>query len=120
MLGKREILKPVKTPKTYNEVAALKSQVVKQLCAKYKTDLEFPKKAKLIFLCHTLGISTTGETKAGAVTNRNACTILDLSASQLEELEQMLTFRSFTRIKEWTTDITVVPDIDKSVVKSTW
>lgn len=112
MLGKREILKPVKTPKTYNEVAALKSQVVKQLCAKYKIDLEFPKKAKLIFLWHTLGISAKG-----VVTNRNACTILDLSASQLEELEQMLTFRSFTRIKEWTTDLTVVPDIDKSVVK---
>ena len=113
MVGKGNTSKTLPVPKTYNEVTALKSTDVKQLCEKLNINLKFPKKAKLIFLCHALGISTTGETKA----SRKICADLDLSVIQLEELEKLLTFKAVTEITEWTTDLNLVPDIDESHVK---
>ena len=98
MVGKGNISKTLPVPETYNEVTALKSTDVKRLCEKLNIDLQFPRNAKLIFLCHVLGISTTGETKA----SRKICADLDLSVNQREELEKLLTFKALTRITEWT------------------
>ena len=69
---------------SFNDVSALKAVELKQLCRSHRIDEFYPRKAKQIFLCHVLGLSTTGH----AITESKVQTE-HLSNAQIEEFEQL-------------------------------
>ena len=95
---------------SFNDVAALKAVELKQLCRSHGINETYPKKAKQIFVCHVLGLSTTGH----AITESKVSE--HLSNAQAEELEQ-LTIKRLCQIVNWTKDLTSVPDVEESSVK---
>ena len=96
---------------SFNDVAAMKADELKILCRSHGIDETYPKKAKQIFLSNFLGLSTTGR-----INSETKVLTDNLSHAQLEEYEQ-LTIKKLCTIKDWTTDLTKVPDIEESGVK---
>lgn len=96
---------------SFNDVAAMKADELKTLCRSHGIDETYPKKAKQIFLSNFLGLSTTGR-----INSETKVLTDNLSHAQLEEYEQ-LTIKKLCTIKDWTTDLTKVPDIEESGVK---
>ncbi|XP_069102920.1 uncharacterized protein [Argopecten irradians] len=117
MSSKKSIAVPFKTLKIYKDVAGLKADDLKKLCIFHDIDVTFPKKAKVIFLCHALGISTTGSgefnDKLLHILNNS---INSFTPKQLAEYKQ-LTPKYLSTIKHWTNDLTLVPGIDETAVK---
>ncbi|XP_053391619.1 uncharacterized protein LOC123552538 [Mercenaria mercenaria] len=97
----------------YNSVAGLKADRLKKLCQYYNIDVKLPKKARIVLLCHCLGISTTGHVQQ--VTNRSDATKY-LTDSQRQELAG-ITPAYMCRLNEWKKDLSSVPDIEESAVK---
>lgn len=97
----------------YNSVANLKADQLKSLCSKFNIELKLPKKAKIILLCHVLGISTVGQVQN--VSARNGVTKY-LAESQREELEN-ITPSFLGQLVDWTSNISSLPDIEDSVIK---
>ncbi|WAR21899.1 hypothetical protein MAR_015873 [Mya arenaria] len=110
------VLQP-KCYRTYNEVSSLSAVKLKQLCGQYNIDPTLPKKAKIVFISQTLGISTTGSTNNNSV-NHFRKTFDSLTSKQIEELEQLKTKILYCMpAAEWTTDITKLPEINDVSVK---
>ena len=66
----------------FNDVSSLKVVELKKLCRRsHGIDETYPKKAKKIFLCHVLGLATTGH----AITESKVLTD-HLSPAQIEVL----------------------------------
>lgn len=100
---------------SYNSIAALSASELKKLCLNFDIEIKFPKKAKIIFLCHALGISTTGgQSKSGITTSSIA--VNGLSAPLKTEY-QSLTPKCLSQQKNWSKDLLKIPEIEESAVK---
>lgn len=75
--------------KSYTDIASLSAVKLKQLCVQYNLDTTLPKKAKIVFLCQRLGISTTGNNLNVQKSKKSARTFDSLTSYQHEELEQL-------------------------------
>lgn len=99
----KENLRP--RPCNYSDIANLKASELKSLCLTNGIDNKFPKKAKIIFLCHALGISTTGNSR------------ITTSGTQNSFLKDV-TPKFMCQIKNWTKDLSNVPVIEEVYVKN--
>ena len=81
--------------KTFKEVDNLKAVDLKNLCTTYDIDVKFPKKAKVIFLCQALGISTTGHIQ------QSSSSTVPLNTNQSEEFEQLSKQYTLCKLKDW-------------------
>ncbi|XP_060569587.1 uncharacterized protein LOC132728003 isoform X1 [Ruditapes philippinarum] len=102
---------------TYNEIASLSAVKLKQLCGEYNIDKTLPKKAKIIFICQRLGISTTGNSlnvqKSSKVRRNDS-----LTSQQHEELDQLRSkILHGMPSSEWTNEISKLPEINDVSVK---
>ncbi|KAL4227177.1 hypothetical protein ACF0H5_015150 [Mactra antiquata] len=97
---------------TYNQVAALKADVLKKLCIANYIDNKFPKKAKILFLCHALGISTTG-----AVNTSTNESVMSLPNSIRKDYEK-LNVKFLSQINDWTTDFLQLPEFEEYSIKA--
>ena len=77
-----------KTLHSYSEVASLSAVKLKDLCVKFKVDISLPKKATHVYLCHTLGISTTGN-NSSCTPARKHRTFDNLTSKQREEIKKL-------------------------------
>ncbi|XP_046581621.1 uncharacterized protein LOC124289069 [Haliotis rubra] len=107
-------LKPVLKYKSFTEVNQLSANELKAVCVRNHISNTLPRTARVIFLCHILGLSTTG----CASPDRG---FLSIGEERLTA-EQILTLRKLTplnllRLKSWSRDISSLPDIDETVVK---
>lgn len=104
--------------KSYTDIASLSAVKLKQLCVQYNLDTTLPKKAKIVFLCQRLGISTTGNNLNVQKSKKSARTFDSLTSYQHEELEQLRSkILHGMPSSEWTTDISKVPEINDVSVK---
>ena len=99
---------------TYSQVANLNAKDLKALCLRHGIESDIPKKAKILFLCNILGISTTGNNNVSATVR--SPTVLALSSSQIEEFER-LTVRVLCTLNGWTKNLVEIPDVDESDAK---
>lgn len=111
-----DVLQPKKF-RTYNDIASLSAVKLKELCLAQNVAISLPKKAKIIFLCHTLGITTTGPNNTN-VTSMKAKTFNSLSCKQIEELQRLTPKALYTLpVSEWSTDLKKIPEVDDISVK---
>ncbi|XP_060592462.1 uncharacterized protein LOC132747159 [Ruditapes philippinarum] len=97
----------------YNSVANLKNEQLKKLCKENNVDVKLPKKARIVLLCHILGISTTGHLQS---VNGVKSSTKHLTDAQREELHN-ITPAYMCRLNSWKKDISYLPDIEESIVK---
>lgn len=113
---KANVLQPHKF-RTYKEIASLSAVKLKELCLSHNVDISLPKKAKIVFLCHTLGITTTGANSTYQ-TSLKIKQFDSLSSKQSEELQRLTPKVLYTLpMSEWSTDLKEIPDIDDTTVK---
>ncbi|XP_046554419.1 uncharacterized protein LOC124263760 [Haliotis rubra] len=107
-------LKPVLKYKSFTEVNQLSANELKAVCVRNHISNTLPRTARVIFLCHILGLSTTG----CASPDRGFLSIGEerLTAEQILTLCK-LTPLNLLRLKSWSRDISSLPDIDETVVK---
>jgi hypothetical protein len=88
-----------------------------QLCGQYNIDKTLPKKAKIVFLCQRLGISTTGNT-LNVQKSRKVRRFDSLMSHQYEELDQLRSkILHGMPSSEWTNQISKLPEINDVTVK---
>ena len=96
----------------YNSVANLKNEQLKKLCVENNIDIKLPKKARIVLLCHVLGISTTGNVQS-LNCERNTKNLTDAQNQELQKISPAF----ICKLSVWKKDITCLPDIEESAVK---
>jgi len=100
---------------SYNSIAALSGSELKKLCSNFKIDINFPKKANIIFLCHALGVSTTGGPSKNGITS--SCFAGNGLSSSLKTEYQLLSPKFLSQQKNWSKDLLRILEIEESDVK---
>jgi len=106
-----------KTLQNYNDIATLSAVKLKQLCVKFWLDISLPKKAKIVYLCHSLGISTSGINRC-VNTARKRKVYEKLTRVQVKELEELTSKVLYSLPpSQWSCDIQNLPVIEDRSVK---
>ncbi|XP_052281396.1 uncharacterized protein LOC127878902 [Dreissena polymorpha] len=94
---------------SYNQIAGLKADELKKLCVTNNVDPKLPKKARIILVCHIVGISTVGTNLSGNVCLHS--NVKSLTSAQRHEYEK-LTVKNISQITEWTKDLYKLPAVE--------
>ncbi|KAH3710286.1 hypothetical protein DPMN_069761 [Dreissena polymorpha] len=72
---------------SYSQIAALKANELEKICVTNNVDPKLPKKARIILICHILGISTVGTNLSGNVCLHS--NVNSLTSAQRDEYEKL-------------------------------
>jgi hypothetical protein len=100
---------------SFSDIQRLSVADLNTYCCNFNIDTALPKAVRVNAVCHCLNVSTSGESQGLALTTLPRTTE-SLTKPQLREL-QSLTPKVLYCLKDWSSDISNVPNIDETDVK---